>query len=223
MIDAQHENHLDLMADELHKSGLRLNIRRPDVVVKRTGQGGINITSTVKQSNLSEEVIRSIASEYVINADIIIRENLTEDRLIDVFLENRVYVPVLVVINKIDLLPSNILISRINSIRNKGWKVIAVSAIDGRGLSRLREYIFSELRLIRVYMKPVGRPVDFNEPLILHEDDRVEDACRRLHREFKDRFRYANVSGPSAKHDIQKVGLDHVLHDGDVLTIVISR
>jgi ribosome-interacting GTPase 1 len=31
------------------------------------------------------------------------------------------------------------------------------------------------------------------------------------------------VSGPSAKHTVQKVGLDHVLHDGDILTIVISK
>jgi len=31
------------------------------------------------------------------------------------------------------------------------------------------------------------------------------------------------VSGPSAKHDMQKVGLDHILKDGDILTIVTSK
>jgi ribosome-interacting GTPase 1 len=72
-------------------------------------------------------------------------------------------------------------------------------------------------------MKPVGKQADINEPLILRKGDTVEDACRKLHREFKDKFRYANVSGPSAKHDIQKVGLEHTLKDGDILTIVISR
>jgi ribosome-interacting GTPase 1 len=72
-------------------------------------------------------------------------------------------------------------------------------------------------------MKPVGERADMDEPLILRKGDTVEDACRRLHREFKDKFRYANVSGPSAKHDIQKVGLEHVLHDGDILTIVITK
>jgi len=72
-------------------------------------------------------------------------------------------------------------------------------------------------------MKPIGKKVDMDEPLILQEGNTVEHACRRLHRDFKEKFRYANVSGPSAKHDIQKVGLDHVLHDGDILTIVISK
>jgi ribosome-interacting GTPase 1 len=72
-------------------------------------------------------------------------------------------------------------------------------------------------------MKPVGKKVDIAEPLILREGNTVETACRKLHRTFKDKFRYANVSGPSAKHDIQKVGLDHELKDGDILTIVLSR
>jgi len=72
-------------------------------------------------------------------------------------------------------------------------------------------------------MKPVGKKVDFNEPLVLKEGSTVEDVCKKLHRVFKDKFRYANVSGPSAKHDVQKVGLDHVLKNEDILTIVISR
>ena len=43
----------------------------------------------------------------------------------------------------------------------------------------------------------------------------VEDVCRRIHRRFKDEFRYANVTGPSAKFPGQKVGLSHVLEDSD--------
>jgi len=105
MIDAQHEDHLRLMADELYNAGIRLNQKRPDVVVKRTGQGGIVFTSTTKLTHIDEEMIKSIASEYVTNAEIIIRENVTEDRFIDVFIENRVYVPAIVIINKTDLLP----------------------------------------------------------------------------------------------------------------------
>jgi len=87
----------------------------------------------------------------------------------------------------------------------------------------LRDTIFSELKLIRVYMKPVGEQADFEEPLILKQGDTVEFACKKLHRAFKDKFRYATVSGPSAKHDIQKVGLEHMLKDEDILTIVVTR
>lgn len=223
MIDANHPYHLELMAGELHKAGLRLNYARPDVVVKKTGLGGINVFSTVKLSSLDEDLIKSIASEYVINADIIIREDITEDQLIDIFVENRVYVPAIVVVNKIDLISSDELKRQIESVKARGWKVIGISAFRGAGLRELRRLIFDELKLIRVFMKPVGKKVDMDEPLILKQGSTVEDACRKLHRNFKDKFRYANVSGPSAKHDIQKVGLDHELKDGDILTIVVSR
>jgi len=223
MIDAQHDNHLDIMAKELHYAGLRLNQKLPDVAVKKTGQGGISITTTVKLSYLNESVIRSISSEYVINADIIVRADITEDQLIDVFIQNRRYLPAIVVINKIDLIDERQLQKKINEVKNKGWKVVSISARNYRGLNRLKEMIFSELKFIRIYMKPVGEAADMDEPLILQEGSNVEDVCRKLHREFRDKFRFANVSGPSAKHDIQKVGLNHVLHDGDVLTIVVTR
>jgi len=223
MVDAQHEAHLDLMTEELYTAGIRLNQKQPDVVVKKTGQGGINVTSTIKLSHVDEELVKSIASEYVINADVIVREDITEDQLIDVFVQNRIYVPAFVIINKIDLITNKESERRIREIKQRGWDVLAVSARDARGLNRLRDKIFSDLRFIRVYMKPVGGQADLQEPLILKEGDTVEVACKKLHRDFKEKFRYASVSGPSAKHDVQKVGLDHVLKDEDVLTIVISR
>jgi small GTP-binding protein len=223
MIDAQHKDHLDLMAEELHKAGLRLNKKKPDVVVKKTGRGGITINSTKSLTHISKDMAKSIASEYVINADIIIRENVTEDQLIDVFVQNRIYVPALVVINKIDLISEKSLQSYIKNIKNSGWKVIPISAKKVKGINKLKDMIYSELEFIRIYMKPVGKQADMDEPLILREGDTVETVCKKLHREFKDKFRYATVSGPSAKHDIQKVGLDHVLKDRDVLTIVITR
>ena len=223
MIDVQHKDHLDMMAEELHKAGLRLNQKKPNVVIKKSGQGGITIKSTKKLTHINEEIAKSISSEYVINAEIVIRQDVTEDELIDVFVQNRIYAPAVVLINKIDIIPEKTLQSQIKKIKRSGWKVIPISAKKYTGLNKLKEMIFSELRFIRVYMKPVGESADMNEPLILREGDTVEAVCKKLHREFKDKFRYATVSGPSAKHDMQKVGLDHILKDGDVLTIIISR
>ena len=223
MIDAQHERHLELMAFELNKAGLRLNQNKPDIVIKKKGEGGISVTVAVKLTHLNKELIKSIASEYVVNANIIIREDVTEDQLIDVFIQNTVYVPALVLINKIDLVSKEMLNKQIKKIKEKYWKLIEISALKARGLDKLKELIFSELKLIRIYMKPVGKQADYNEPLILRKGNTVEDACSKLHREFKNKFRYATVTGPSAKHDSQKVGLDHKLKDKDVLTIITSR
>jgi len=223
MIDAQHEDNIEVMNQELYKAGIRLNQKKPDIVIKKTVKGGINVASTVKLTYLDESLIKSISSEYLINADITVRENINEDRLIDVFSANRIYVPVIVVINKIDIVYERELQKKINSIKQHGWKTVAISALNGIGLNKLKEMIFSELNFIRVYMKPVGKQAEFNTPLILKKGSKIENACLKLHRDFKRKFRYASVSGPSAKHDVQKVGLEHVLQEGDVLTIVTNR
>ena len=223
MIDAFNLHHLDSIEQELNLAGLRLNQKRPDVVISKNSYGGIIVNSTVPLTHLNELIIKSIASEYIINADIIVREDISEDQLIDIFIENRVYIPAIVIVNKIDLINSNALKKQIESVKARGWKVIGISAFKGTGLKELQKLIFEELKLMRIFMKPVGKKVDMDEPLILRKGNTVEAACRKLHRTFKDKFRYANVSGPSAKHDVQKVGLDHELKDGDILTIVLSR
>ena len=223
LVDAEHENSLQIMSKELHRAGLRLNQERPDVKIKKTGQGGITIISTVDLSKIEMNKLKMIASQYLINAQIVIREKITEEQLEDVLSDNRVYLPAFVVINKEDKLNKKELLEKTKKVKKNGWKVISISAKEEKNLDVLKDMIFSELKFIRVYMKPIGGKADMNEPLILKKGDTVEDACKKIHRDFKKRFRYATVSGPSAKHDIQQVGLNHVLEDGDILTIVVSR
>jgi hypothetical protein len=223
MVDVEHLNHIEVMERELYNAGLRINQKPPDVVVKKTGQGGIAVKSTTKLTSLDEDLVKAISSEYVINADITIRDDITENQLIDVFMGNRTYVSTIVIVNKRDLVSKENLNDRIKTMESNGWRVVSISARDGMGLDELKEAIFSELKFIRVYLKPVGKSVDYDEPMILRQGDTIEDVCKRLHRDFEKKFRYATVTGPSAKHDMQKVGLDHILEDGDVLTIVIQK
>jgi ribosome-interacting GTPase 1 len=76
---------------------------------------------------------------------------------------------------------------------------------------------------MRVYLKPQGQDADMEEPLIVKDDTTIEHICNKLHRDFVRKFRYARVKGPSAKFDWQRVGLDHLLKDGDLVTIVVRR
>jgi uncharacterized protein len=223
MIDAFNLQQLDLIEQELHLAGVRLNQKKPDVVISKKGYGGINVNTTVPLTQLTDLVIKSIASEFVINADITLREDIHEDQLIDVFAQNRVYISGLVAINKTDLVPSDTLTAAIRELHQKRWDVVAISAKNKDNLDHLKEQIFLHLRLIRIYMKPVGKKADYAQPMILREGQTVADACRHIHRDFYRNFRYASVWGPSAKHSGQKVGLEHVLRDQDVLTIVVTK
>lgn len=223
MIDVFEIAKLKSIADELHEAGLRLNQTPPDVVIKKKGTGGILISTTMPLTHMSETMVKSIASEFVINAQITIREDITESRLIDSFSENRLYLPAIVAINKIDLANKNMIKKYCDDIEKQGWRVIGISAGAEIGIEELKDLIFSQLKLIRIYMKPVGKKTDYTQPLILRKGNTVEDACRSLHREFIRKFRYAVVSGPSAKHPSQKIGLDHQLKDTDELTIVVHK
>jgi small GTP-binding protein len=223
MIEAQNLRQIDSIEHELHIAGLRLNQKKPDIVIGKKTYGGIIVNSTVPLTHLNELLIKSIASEFVINADITLREDLTEDQLIDSFAQNRVYVSALVVINKTDLAQPDVLRNAIHKLRMKQWDVCPISAKNKENLERLREQIFLHLRLIRIYLKPVGKKPDYTQPMILKEGQTIADACRHIHRDFHRNFRYASVWGPSAKHSGQKVGLEHVLKDQDVLTIVATK
>ena len=58
---------------------------------------------------------------------------------------------------------------------------------------------------------------------IVKDDSTVQTICSKLHRDFVRKFRFARVKGPSAKFDWQRVGLDHLLKDGYILTFVVKR
>ena len=47
----------------------------------------------------------------------------------------------------------------------------------------------------------------------------ISDVCKKLHRTFISRFRFARIWGKSAKFDGQRVMLKHKLKDKDVLEI----
>lgn len=216
----------DLRA-ELHENKVRVDEDPPLVSVRETDRGGVRVTSTV-DLGLSEEVVQGVLREHgIVNAEVSVREDVGIDRLIDGVLGNRVYVPSLVVVNKVDLIDGEYRGVVEEALREHGIdpdeEVVFVSATEGRGLDRLRERVWEELGLIRVYLDEPGHGPDYEEPLVVPAGSTVRDACASISGEFLEQFRFARVTGPSAKHDDQQVGLDHELADEDVLRVVTRR
>lgn len=57
------------------------------------------------------------------------------------------------------------------------------------------------------------------EAIYLKRGDTVEDMCKSIHKDLLRNFSYAEVWGRSCKQLRQRVGLGHVLADGDVVQI----
>ena len=224
MLDVFQPHHLSVLKKELAEAGIRLDEQPPNILIEKTATGGISVNAQVP-IKASERLIKEIMRLYGLhNGRLIIREpNLTDDQLIDVLNGNRIYVPSVVVLNKIDLVNASFvqeIKSKIVGNNNNNNNFVAVSAESGINIDVLKEAVYQRLGFIRVYMRPKGGETDFKEPLIIKNGATVQDVCNKIHRNMAKNFRYGLVWGKSAKFAGQKVGLDHKIADEDILTIV---
>lgn len=210
--------HKLIIERELDGFGIRLNKSPPDISIRKKDRGGISISSTCKLTQLDEETVKTILGEYrMSNVDVTFHGDYTADELIDVIEANRIYIPCLYVLNKID----QISIEELDIIARLPHNC-PISAHHGWNLDGLLECIWDHLSFIRVYTKPKGQVPDYNEPVILRRTPQpnVEKFCNKIHRQLMSSFKYAWVWGSSVKHQPQKTGKEHMLEDEDVVQIV---
>lgn len=207
-----------LLEKELESVGIRLNKSPPDVYFKPKQSGGIAFTSTVQLTKMTEKIAMSILKEYKIhNADLLIREDISVDELIDVIDDNRQYIRCLYLYSKIDAVS----LEEVDRLARQPNSVV-MSCYLKLNLDYVIEKIWDHLGLCRVYTKKQGAAPDFSDPIVLRGGSKVEDACRAIHRSLADpsQFRYALVWGTSTKHDPQRVGISHDMQDEDVIQVV---
>jgi hypothetical protein len=176
--------------DELYANGIRINQEPPKIRVKKRGSGGLRITSAVPQS-LKKEEIEDIAKEFYTNADIVLYENLTYERLIDGLAGNRAFIPLIFV-------------------RSHPYEEIP------REPEKVKDEIIEKLNLITIYLKDSSGATN---PLIVKNGDRVRDVCAEVHTDFRKSFKYAILEGPNTKYSGQRIGLSYELKEGDIISI----
>jgi hypothetical protein len=212
VLDVFDPNYRPKLVHELDGIGVRLDSSPPKIYMQKKLRGGINISYTTKQSQLNDRLITAMLHEHSIhNAEITIRQDATVDELIDVIVGTRKYIPSLSVLTKTDLVHQEF-------IKNIKYPHISVSSEKMIGIDALKQAIFDKLRLIRVYTKRKGEDAD-DVPLMMREGESIADVCPKLHRDLLTNFKYALVWGPSTKFPGQKVGLTHILKDGDTVQI----
>ena len=223
IVDPFQDAHFNVLHRELHNAGLRLNETRPPVFIKRTERGGIDVRTTVEQTHLTNEEMGDIIRSFGFTSAIVtLRNDTTAEQIVDCLAQNRIYEKAVIAINKIDIASEEEILNARSNLP-QDWPVMRISAFKDIGLDELKDFIYDNLGFMRVFLKPQGQEADLEEPLIVKDDSTVETICNKLHRDFVRKFRFARIKGPSAKFDWQRVGLDHQLKDGDLLTIVVKR
>ncbi|MEW6748617.1 MAG: GTP-binding protein [Candidatus Micrarchaeota archaeon] len=212
LVEATRPEQAKVIEKELYGFGIRLNMSKPRVSIGKQARGGVTINSTVKLTDISDKEVLATMNQYgIFNANVVIHENIDIDEFIDVIEGNRAYIPGLYVLTKADL---------VKSVPKLAPGQIAISAESGKGIEELKREIYKKLDLIHIFTKRRGEKADLEEPLVVRSGTSVEEVCQQLHRDLAKEFRYALVWGKSVKHQPQRVGLEHVLADGDVIQII---
>ena len=194
---------LDLLYAEFEKAQIRLNADKPKIKIKKQGQGGIEFLGKKHFKFPVREATKMLQSHGYHNAVITAYEKVTIEDLADVLNESLVFLPLFIIHTKSD-------------IKGKG-----VSAKTGEGIEELKKDIFDALGLIKVFTKTPGKDKDW-PPVALHKGDNVKRLAITIHKDFYKKFRYARVWGKGAKHDGQKVGLEHSLEDNDIVEFYLK-
>ena len=87
--------------------------------------------------------------------------------------------------------------------------------------SNLNDKIWNKLGLIKVYTKQPGKEKDY-PPVALKKNSTVRELAEHVHKDFVRKFKFARVWGKSVKFDSQRVGMDHIMQDNDIVELHIK-
>ena len=207
MIDARKTEQEEIIKKELADAGIRINQDKPRVVIKKTAQGGI-LVNTHNLTKVSKNDVLLLAQEFGLrNAEIIIKENIDYERLVDAFAQNRVYVPAVTVVNKIDLTKDQ------NKLTKDLSHAVFISADKEQGLEELRAAIWQSLDLMKIYLKPQNGEIDYKNPLVVKNGLTVFETASVVSQELAEEVKGAQIYGSGTAYEGQKVGLSFILRD----------
>jgi len=216
LIDINNPKHYVVLKKELYNAGLRLDKEKPNVKIRKTMKDGIRIGSTVKLTKTDEETIKLVLKEFRLNnVEVLIREDIDIDEFIDCLEGNKVYVPSLVVLSKIDTVSKDMTKKIAREIKSD----IIISAEKGINIGKLKSMIFSKLGLINIFLKQPGKKADFKVPLIMKKGCTIGNVCEKLHKDFINKFKFVRIWNKTKFSGQKLLKLEHKLEDGDMLEI----
>ena len=194
------------MVKELLGAGIRINQVPPKVIIEKKTSGGLDVFSNIKQ-RLDKETIKDIAREYGIKSgSITLQENITLDRLFDAFSENRVYVPVIFVINKVDEEPKY--------KEQIDGDFVGISAGKGEGIDVLIKDIWKALKFVTVYLVKPEEEIGEGNPIVMKEGDTLHDVAEKIGPDFAASKKIVKIWGTGAKFPGQEMSFETKIKEG---------
>ena len=219
VIDVNQIQQFEKLMRELNALEININKKKPYIQVIEQITGGIRIE--VNKSGLPEEDIKEILIGLGMhNLIISIWGEVSDDELISIISGRAIYMRAIVALNKID---TNKDYKRIADELSKKYniEVVPISATMQLNTDLLKDRIYDNLGIITVYLK--HKMEEEKMPMVLAKGATVGDAAKKFHTNIVDELNCAVITGPSTKFPNQKMGINHVLAEGDVITFMKNK
>jgi hypothetical protein len=128
------------------------------------------------------------------------------------------FIPVMVIVNKDDDDNFDEDFEVFKELMETELPMVPVSVNNKRNFDKLKNQLFENLGIIRIYSKPPGKDADLTKPFILKKGNTVEELAGKVHHDFLYKLKTAKVWGKNV-FDGQMVGRDHVLYDKDIVEL----
>jgi uncharacterized protein len=220
IIDVDKTEHLGILLKELKELNVIINKPKPKVQINHASTN-IGVITEINRSKISDPEIQEIMHGFgIYNARVRIEENLTAEELMAFTSGRNHYMNAIVALNKIDMRPDYEKVAK--SLAEKfSIQVIPISATEKLNIENLKNAIYKNLNIMTIYLKP--KEEDHPKPLILKAPASVGDAAAKVHTEILDNLKCAYITGPSSKFAHQRVGVEHMLKNGDIITFIKHR
>jgi hypothetical protein len=162
------------------------------------------------------------ATAGVLVVDLADADVLDEIGFIEALLEERRLTrPKMLAANKLDLEGASDVLSTIQELYGGRYRVLGISAAEGRNLEAFRGGVFDMLELVRVYTKRPGHKAELDRPYVLQRGQTVIDAARLVHKDFAENLKFARLYRAEQGSSPQGMMVErsHVIRDGDILEL----
>jgi len=212
---------LDRILIELLRMQVSVTKMESNITIQKTRSGGVQLVTAGDLVGCTRTHVTSLLESYGMrNAIIRTTGSVSLDDIEDVILEtNLTFKPTIVVANKVDLPSATEHLGRLLDRTGSSIPLIVVSCMTKSGLGEIGRKVFELLKIIRVYTKEPNSSSPSPEPFVVRQGTTVGNLSRQIHSELFDRFKYARVWGRSVSYSGERVGVDHVLLDKDVVEI----
>ncbi len=101
----------------------------------------------------------------------------------------RIYLPTLLVANKIDLNPDPDNVAVLEGLTGVSFPALTTSAQSGENLEDIGATLFKALEVVRVYTKTPGKPPQMDRPFTVRAGATVLDVARLVHKDIAGSFK----------------------------------